>query len=132
MTIERAGFLRIVAACAALLFGVATIRAGGSVLFGGDAARRAAGAYVPFVLWFNFVAGFAYLVAGAALWTRRPWAGALAWTIAATTAIVFAALGVHVALGGAYEVRTVAAMALRTAAWTGIALVATRLGPRPA
>ena len=38
------------------------------------AARQAAGHYVPFVLWFNFLAGFAYIVAGVGLWMRRRWA----------------------------------------------------------
>jgi len=40
----------------AIVFGVATLLSGGQVLFGNDAARAAAGAYVPFVLWFNFIA----------------------------------------------------------------------------
>jgi hypothetical protein len=34
--------------------------------------------------------------------------------IVATTALVFTALGIHIATGGAFEVRTVAAMTLRT------------------
>ncbi|MBZ0145920.1 MAG: hypothetical protein K8F56_20345 [Rhodocyclaceae bacterium] len=37
----------------AIGFGLLTVRAGGAVLFGGEAARSAAGHYVPFVLWFN-------------------------------------------------------------------------------
>ena len=38
---------------AAILFGVLTILSGGQALFGGEAARAAVGAAVPFVLWFN-------------------------------------------------------------------------------
>jgi hypothetical protein len=41
----------------AVLFGLLTVFSGGRTLFGGEAARLAAGAIVPFVLWFNFVAG---------------------------------------------------------------------------
>ena len=37
------------------------------MLFGGEAARAAAGQFMPFVLWFNFIAGFAYVVAGVGL-----------------------------------------------------------------
>ena len=59
------------AAVVALLFGVLTIVSGGRTLFGGEAVRQAAGAIVPFVLWFNFAAGFAYVVAGLGLWGRR-------------------------------------------------------------
>lgn len=108
----------------AIGFGLLTIRAGGTVLFGSAAARSAAGHYVPFVLWFNFLAGFAYVVAGVGLWLERRWAAWLAVVVAAAAALVFAAFGVHVLAGGAYELRTVVAMSLRTLVWTAIAVVA--------
>ena len=114
------------AALVALAFGALTIASGGRVLFGPDAARAAAGHYVPFVLWFNFLAGFAYVAAGAGLWYWRRWAAWLALGIAAASALVFAAFGVHIALGGAFEPRTVAAMTLRTAFWVAIAVAAQR------
>ena len=62
--------VRVVAAIA-VTFGIVTIKAGGSVLFGGIDAVLAAGDFVPFVVWFNFLAGFAYIAAGVGLWTRR-------------------------------------------------------------
>ena len=108
----------------AIGFGLLTIRAGGTVLFGNDAARSAAGHYVPFALWFNFLAGFAYVVAGVGLWLERRWAAWLALVVAVATALVFAAFGVHVLAGGEYELRTVAAMGLRTLVWAAIAVVA--------
>lgn len=111
-----------VAAAVAVLFGAATVVSGGRVLIGGEAA--AADNFVPFVVWFNFLAGFAYVAAGAGLWLRRPWAARLALAIAALTALAFAALGVHIAAGGAYEMRTLAAMTLRTLTWAGIAALA--------
>jgi hypothetical protein len=115
--------LRAVAVVAGL-FGVLTIRAGGDVLFGGIEARIAAGDVVPFVLWFNFLAGFAYIAAAIGLWMARPWGAWTAITIAATTALAFALLGVHVSLGGTYEMRTVWAMTLRAVLWSGIAALA--------
>ena len=108
----------------------ATIRAGGSVLFGDGA--QAAGNVVGFVLWFNFLAGFAYVAAGAGLWLRRRWSAQLALAIAAATVLVFAAFGVHVAAGGAFEVRTVWAMTLRSVVWILIALLALRAIERDA
>ncbi len=113
----------------AVIFGLLTLKEGGTVLFGNEAARSAAGAYVPFVLWFNFLAGFAYVTAGLALWRRLGWAAWLALCIGLATALVFAAFGIHVLTGGAFEVRTVAAMALRTTVWLGIATLAWRLRP---
>ena len=107
-------------------FGVLTIKEGGSILFGGEAALEAAGNYVPFVLWFNFVTGFAYVIAGAGLWMQQRWAARLAVAIAAATTLVFAAFGAHVYSGGAYEQRTVVAMSLRTLVWIVIAAIAWR------
>ncbi len=110
----------------AVLFGVLTIKEGGAVLFGGDAARAAAGSYVPFVLWFNFLSGFAYVGSGVGLLLRRRWGGWLALAILAGTALVFAAFAVHILLGRNYEMRTVVAMTLRTTVWAVIALIAWR------
>jgi len=105
-------------------FGLLTIKEGGMTLIGNEAAVSAAGNYVPFVLWFNFVAGFAYVVAGIGLWLQQRWAVWLAIAIAAATALVFAAFGVHVAIGGLYEKRTVIAMSMRTLVWATIAAIA--------
>ena len=110
----------------AIVFGLMTIREGGAVLFFDGAARQAAGHYVPFILWFNFLAGFAYIVAGVGLWMHRRWAAWLAMTIAVATALMFLAFGVHVILGGAWERRTLVAMTLRTVVWAGIAAIAWR------
>jgi len=107
-------------------FGLLTIKEGGMTLSGDPAAVTAAGNYVPFVLWFNFVAGFAYVIAGAGLWLQRRWAAWLAIAIAAATALTFAAFGVHLYSGGAYEQRTVIALSLRTLVWVAIAAIAWR------
>jgi hypothetical protein len=127
----RTAVLLRAAALVAVLFGAATIVSGARVLFGSDAVRQAAGAYVPWVLWFNTVAGLAYVAAGVGLWLRRAWAVRLSVVLAVASVLVFAALGVHAALGGAYEVRTVAAMALRCTFWIGLAWFAART-PRAA
>lgn len=108
-------------------FGLLTLREGGMTLGGDEDAAKAAGNYVPFVLWFNFLAGFAYVVAGIALWLGRRWAARLAIGIAVATAIAFAAFGLHVYFGGAFEMRTVVAMSLRTAVWAAIAAASWRL-----
>lgn len=93
----------------------------------GDAdAVAAAGAYVPFVLWFNFLAGFAYVAAGIGIWKGQRWAARLAVALAAMTIIMFTYLGVHILSGGAFELRTVIAMGFRTAFWAMVAFVAMR------
>ena len=107
-------------------FGLLTIKSGGAVLFDDGAAHIAAGNYVPFVLWFNFLAGFAYVIAGIGLWMKKRWAAWLALAIVAATLLTFAAFGVHIYSGGAYEQRTVIAMSMRTLVWAVIAAIAWR------
>ena len=123
---QQPGVWTWVTSLVAVGFGLMTIREGGTVLFGEEAARVAAGNYVPFVLWFNFMAGFAYIIAGGGLWMRRPWAARFAVFIAAATVLTFAAFAAHVFLGGAYEQRTVVAMSLRSLVWIVIATFAWR------
>src|SRR3989338_8630474 len=60
-TQQRSPIIRAIS-LVAVGFGLLTIKEGGMTLIGNEAARAAAGNYVPFVLWFNFVAGFAYVV----------------------------------------------------------------------
>jgi hypothetical protein len=110
----------------AIAFGLLTIKAGGSVLFIDGAAREEAGNYVPFVLWFNFLAGFAYLVAGAGLFMQKRWGVWASLSIAVATIVVFVLFGLHILNDGSYEFRTVMAMSLRTSLWLIITAVAYR------
>jgi len=110
----------------ALGFGMLTLKEGGTVLFGDEAARTAAGNYVPFVLWFNFISGFAYVIAGVGLWLQQRWAVWLAAGIAVAIVLVFAAFGMHISSGAAYEQRTVIALSLRILVWVVIAVLAAR------
>jgi hypothetical protein len=115
-----------VAALVAVAFGILTIIVGGKTLFGGPVERAAAGNIVPFVLWFNFVAGFAYVIAGLGLFLWKRWAAPLSAAIAMATIFVFVAFGVHILLGGAFETRTIAAMTIRSLVWIVIAVGACR------
>ncbi len=127
--VQKASWLLRLLSIVALIFGAMTIRSGGMVLFTTGAEHQAAGNYVPFVLWFNFAAGFAYLLAALGLWLQRGWGVLLAAVIALSTIVVFMALGVHIATGGAYEMRTLAAMTLRSGLWVLIAVIAQKHVP---
>ncbi len=124
MTISYSVLWSRALALVAVVFGVLTLKEGGDVLFGEGAARAAAGDYVPFVLWFNFLAGFAYIAAGVGLWLRRHWAWLMAAAIFLATLVVFATFAAHILLGGPYEARTLLAMSLRTIVWGVIAWLA--------
>jgi hypothetical protein len=117
----------IISAVIALLFGLLTLKSGGSVLFVNGPARAAAGNYVPFVLWFNFIAGFVYIIAGVGLYLWQGWAVKLSLLIAIATMVVFAALGLYIVFGdGHYELRTIGAMILRSVLWLIIGLLMQR------
>lgn len=130
---ERKGAIgRRVASGIALVFGGLSIVSGGAALFGGAAAQEVAGAVVPFVLWFNFLSGFVYVLAGTGMAMDRRWGDALAIALAVAIGAVFAALGWHISQGGAFEMRTVGAMVLRLAVWVGIAAYVNRQGRQDA
>ena len=113
-------------AAAAMAFGALTVFSGGQALFGDAAARAAVGQVVGFVLWFNFLAGFFYMLAALGLWRGLPWARYLAWALVIGTALVAAAFGLHVWNGGGFEARTVGALALRLGFWIAVVALTRR------
>jgi len=127
MTKKSASIGLWIAAGIAIVFGALTIVSGGVAMFGGPAAQATAGNAVPFVLWFNFLSGFVYVLAGIGIALRKPWSGTLATALALAIITVFALFGWHVFRGGAYEMRTMGAMALRAAVWIGISIFLIRL-----
>lgn len=111
--------LRTAAAVIAVLFGLATLGAGASVLAGADPG------YLVFrpLLWFNTAMGLAYVGAGLAMrW--RPQAGANgAMAIAAMNLLVLVAIVVLHAQGGPVALDSVRAMTLRAGVWVALALL---------
>lgn len=113
----------------AILFGALTIVSGGKVLFGNLAAVQAAGNVVNFVLWFNFLSGPIYILAGVAIAFGKKWAKPTAAILAVSIVSVFALFGWHINSGGAYEARTLGAMVLRSGFWVIAALALFRAPP---
>ena len=114
--------LRILSAIA-VVFGLLTLKAGGSVIFNIGSLRQAEGNFVPFVLWFNFLSGFFYIAAGIGFWIQKRWAVSLSIALLISIVITYIFFGIHVLNGGSYEMRTVYAMALRTFLWVVISIV---------
>lgn len=115
-----------VAAVFAFIFGAMTLFSAGNVLFGPDAARQAAGEIVPFVVWFNFGAGFFYILAALGIWLGRNWAFHLSMLIAAATALTAVMFARQVMAGDGYEMRTVGALVLRVGVWAAISFAVFR------
>jgi hypothetical protein len=106
----------------AVVFGALTLFSGGMALFGGEAAKAAAGNAEPWVLWFNFLSGAVYIAAGIGIWIGAHWGTILTRALAVALVALFAAFLWRVFSGGVYEMRTVGAMVLRTGFWIGMAV----------
>lgn len=113
-------------AIAAITFGAMTIISGGRALFGSMESREGLGNAVPFVLWFNFLAGFIYILAGTGFLVHSRWAVSLSLILAVSTTLIFAAFGIHITGGGAFEMRTVIAMTIRSFFWITVTVVSMR------
>ncbi len=116
--------LILIISITAIGFGVLTIKSGGDVLFWSHQAREAAGNYVPFVLWFNFISGFVYVISGISLMMKRSWAPQLALLITIAIIFVFILFSLHIINGGIYEERTLYAMSVRVIVWSAITALA--------
>ncbi len=119
---KNSTLIRVVAVAAAI-FGVATLYSAGSIVLDYGASRELAGAYVPFVVWFNLAAGILYFLAAVGIWRRSTWAASLSVFIALATALAAIPFALLVVAGGDYEMRTVGALAFRMGFWAVVAVI---------
>ena len=116
---------RRLSAAVGVLFGATSVGAGLRVLTGLDLPGYVV---LPWLVRYNVVAGLFGVVAGIGVWR------AASWAIAATGGLATAHLTVLIVLvamrisGSDVANDSLGAMALRVAIWTGIALVARRVG----
>ncbi len=120
MNIKNRSVVTWIISLVAIIFGFMTLRSGFTTLFVAE-TRAAAGDVVVFVLWINFILGFAYIAAGVGIFMGKIWAKYLSLSIAGITVLTYAAFGVNIMLGGVWKMKTVKAMAVRSLIWLGIA-----------
>jgi hypothetical protein len=116
--------MQLLAAAVAVLFGVATLFAGGRVLLGSDPG------YVVFrpLLIYNTIMGVAYLAAGITIWRSLSVGKYAAGAIFLLNILVLLGIIVVYQSGGAVAVDSLGAMTLRTVVWLVLFLVASWLG----
>lgn len=113
----------------AILFGLLTLLAGGSILLG---LRQAGYHVVQPVLLFNTVMGFVYIAAAVATIRDLDLGWRLAFAIGLVNAVVLVAVSLYRAAGGTVAAETLAAMVVRTAVWFGIfGLLSWHRAPQP-
>jgi hypothetical protein len=113
---KQSVFLRILG-IVAILFGIMTLKSGGATLFIDGATREASGNFVPFVVWSNFLMGFAYISAGIGIWLNKNWTKSLTISIVSITVLTFIVFGVHILMDGIFELKTVKVMTFRSLFW---------------
>ncbi|MFT7519798.1 MAG: hypothetical protein ACI9MC_001942 [Kiritimatiellia bacterium] len=101
-------------------FGVMTPMKGGKVVFAEPIVVAAAGDYVPFMVWTNFVSGAIYVVAAVGPLLHKMWGVYLVLLLAGTTALLSLAFAGYVMLGDTFETRTVVAPLVRSLGLTVI------------
>lgn len=112
--------VQVAAATIAVLFGIATLIAGGRVLLGSDPGYEV---FRPLLI-YNTAMGVAYLMAGAALWHRASAGRNAAGAIFLLNLLVLAGIVMVYAYGGGVAVDSLRAMTLRTLVWLLLFLAA--------
>ncbi len=85
----------------------------GSFIFDWYGIRNQQGAYVPFIVWTNFIAGFLYLLAVYGFFKAMNWTY---WVlIGITILLIFAAIAlmIYINQDGIFEIKTIGAMNFR-------------------
>lgn len=105
-------------------FGGLTIFMAGSVIFDLFGIRAKEGNFVPFIVWTNFIAGWAYLAAAYGFVKEKKWTFGLLISFLVVLIAAFVGLKMHIEAGGIYEERTVKAMMFRMGVTTVMAIIA--------
>lgn len=116
-----------IVATVAILFGLASLAAGGSVLAGRDPGYLV---YVPLLV-FNTIMGLFYIGAGVLAWRGAPAARAVAAGIVGVNALVLAYVVFLYRSGGGAAIDSVRAMVLRTVVWVVLLLLLLWAGRAP-
>ena len=95
-------------------FGLLTLFLSTSVIFDLFGIRATEGDYVLVVVWGNFLASIAYLIAAVGTIRSQKWATTLLAVATIILLAAFVALMYHVNAGGLYETKTIGAMIFRT------------------
>lgn len=108
--------VQILAGAIAILFGIATLIAGGRVLLGSDPGYEV----FPPLLIYNTAMGVAYLAAGVTVWRSVSAGRYAAGAIFLLNLLVLVGILVVYRSGGAVAVDSLRAMTLRTVVWLAL------------
>lgn len=133
MTARRRSIIRYALAAILIAFGALTLFLSSAVILDLFGMRAKEGNYVNFVVWANFIASLAYLLAALGL-LRRKTIGPGRLLLFATVMLIVTAVGLafHISGGGIHEQHTIGALVFRTSLTAVFFLVAYWLGKQNA
>lgn len=107
--------MKIFLSATLLIFGAVTVFMSSAVLFDFFGIRAREGNFVPYIVWTNWLCGFLYLATAYGIYREKKWTlyclvTALVLLVTATTVLI-----IHIKNGGLYEMKTLGAIAFRTA-----------------
>ena len=107
--------MKIFLSATLLIFGAVTVFVSSAVLFDFFRIRAREGNFIPFIVWTNWLCGFLYLVTAYGIYRQKKWTlyglvTALVLLVTATAVLI-----IHIKNGGLYEMKTLGAIAFRTA-----------------
>lgn len=107
--------MKIFLSATLLIFGAVTVFVSSAVLFDFFRIRAREGNFVPYIVWTNWLCGFLYLVTAYGIYRQKKWTlyglvTALVLLVTATAVLI-----IHIKNGGLYEMKTLGAIAFRTA-----------------
>lgn len=108
----------------AVTFGIVTLFASSSILFGYSDVLKKEGNYPSFILWVNFFSGPLYLLAGAGLFYSKRWAFVLLLGIIILLMVSLSFMVLLLKIGVGYEMETVVALSIRIAVTSILAFFA--------
>lgn len=106
-----------------ILFGILTVFSGGKHLLLWNELQSEGKNFHLWILTFNFIAGFFYILVGIGLLREKHWSRILVYGIASATAVFYAVFIILVLNGSPYEKQTLYAMGFRTIFWIGAAVM---------
>ena len=122
MTANPRHILQTIAAAVAVIFGVVTLFAGGSVLFSRDPGYVV---YKP-LLYYNVAMGFVYIWAGLLIWRSAQRGRGAAFTIFVLNLLVLIGIVVASRMGSDVASESFGAMTFRTVLWLVLYLAVVR------
>ena len=105
------------------IFGIMTVISGSVVIFSNKVIQKFAGDYVEFVVWFNLLSGFVYILTGLGLWKGKKWSIPVSVLLTLSITIILIIFSFYVGQGGAYEVRTFYALTFRMVLWLAVSII---------